>query len=180
MANPNPSPSTRFAPAVSGNLHGRPPTRWLRDRLGERGPDGKTARERIADHLVEVATRWTIQQFGRDIEVASGRDAVEAAKILYAYDLGKPSVSHDEFMLTLAEHLRKVEGDRVDMAMKLLGERIHSMPPAALAEFLRKCTADPRGFLRAAQEYLATGEPVPMRAADDPAQLSPTGEEPPK
>jgi hypothetical protein len=35
MANPDPSPSTRFAPGVSGNPAGRPKTKPLTDRLRE-------------------------------------------------------------------------------------------------------------------------------------------------
>jgi hypothetical protein len=52
-----------------------------------------TAREAIADHLIEVATSWQVVVKGhgeKAIEVASAKDSIEAAKVLYAYDMGKP------------------------------------------------------------------------------------------
>jgi hypothetical protein len=95
MANPNPSPDTRFGAARSneGNAGGRTPSKWLRELLSasfDRSPGGPSRREKIGLHLIEVATSWKILHFGKDIEVASARDAVEAAKLLMAYDMGKP------------------------------------------------------------------------------------------
>lgn len=52
-----------------------------------------SAREAIADHLIEVATSWEVVVKGRGddaIPVASAKDSIEAAKVLWAYDMGKP------------------------------------------------------------------------------------------
>jgi len=98
MANPNPSPSTRFGGdrANHGNAGGRTPSRWLREFLDaayDKGPTGQTRREAVAAHLFEIATSWKILHFGENLDVASGRDAVEAAKLLFGYDMGKPAQS---------------------------------------------------------------------------------------
>src|SRR5512143_846156 len=90
MANPNPSPATRFQPRVSGNPGGRPNRRFVSRILREQDPAGLPARERMVRHLVELATSYTVIVAGRDLELASGRDSVEAAKLLLAYDLGTP------------------------------------------------------------------------------------------
>jgi hypothetical protein len=77
----------------SGNPGGRTPSKWLREYLGaatDKTDGAPIRRQRIAEFLFEVATSWQIQQRGRDYEVASARDAVEAAKLLLAYDMGQP------------------------------------------------------------------------------------------
>ena len=60
MANPDPSPSTRFKHGEpSANPAGRPPGRGigavLNDKLCEPGVDGQTPAERIADALIRLA-----------------------------------------------------------------------------------------------------------------------------
>lgn len=95
MANPNPSPETRFHPGEDDrrNPGGRTPTKWLRELLNaayDKSGAGPSRREKIGLHLIEVATSWKVLVFGKDLEVASARDAVEAAKLLMAYDMGKP------------------------------------------------------------------------------------------
>lgn len=91
MANSNPSPDTRWQPGQSGFRGGRTPrTRWIRTILNEKDDAGHPLREQILRHLIEVATRWEVIVLGRNMEVASGRDSVEAAKLVMAYDLGKP------------------------------------------------------------------------------------------
>ena len=47
-------------------------------------------------HLLEVATSWKVKIRGRGedaVEVASAQDSIEAAKILFGYDMGKPTES---------------------------------------------------------------------------------------
>ena len=83
-----------WQPGQSGNPGGRTPTRWLRaflDAAYDKSEPGKDRRQRIAEHLYEVATSWQIIQLGREYEVASARDSVAAAALLLAYDMGKPS-----------------------------------------------------------------------------------------
>lgn len=97
---PNPSPETRFGGprAPAGNPGGRTPTAWLREKLSKAIKDGDvSAREAIADHLIEVATSYEVIVKGREepIELASAKDSIEAAKVLYAYDMGKPVESHE-------------------------------------------------------------------------------------
>jgi hypothetical protein len=88
-----PSEETQFPKGTSGNPGGRTPARWLRDLLDaayDKSEPGVTKRQKIGEHLIEIATKWEIIHLGRNYEVASGRDAVEAAKLLLSYDMGKP------------------------------------------------------------------------------------------
>ena len=133
------------------NGGGRTPTAWIRKILGERSETGAERREHILRHLIDVATKWEVRVIGRDsdgelLKVASARDAVEAAKLLMTYDMGKPSGELD-----IAEHMRKVARDGADLAIKILGTRIYSMAPKELAEFFRECGGNPAGFLEAAK-----------------------------
>ena len=158
--------------------HGRTPSKWLRDYLDaaqDKSDEGKTRRQKIAEHLYEVATSWQIQHFGKDIAVASGRDSVAAAQLLYSYDMGPPAKAD---MLGLAEHFRRVERDRVDVALAILGPRITALAPEKLADFFRSCAVNPLGFVEAAQAFLRQGE-APEPAAL-PASEPPPDEDPPK
>jgi hypothetical protein len=124
---------------------------------------GQTNRERILRHLIEVATKWEVRVVGRDgdgemLKVASGRDAVTAASLLVGYDFGPPDKADNPGLLNVAEFFRKVERDRVDLVLAILGDRAKGMEPAQLAEFFAKCQANPNGYLAAAQEYLAQKE----------------------
>jgi hypothetical protein len=60
--------------------------------------------------------------------------------------------------LALAEHFRRVERDRVDIALTILGSRITAMDPTKLAEFFRSCAVNPLGFVQAAQAFLREQE----------------------
>ena len=99
MANPNPSPETRFPAGKSGNPGGRTSYKWLREYLDaamDDGPGAPTRRVAIANHLLEVATSWKVKVRGRgeeSFEVASAQDSIEATKILFGYDMGKPTES---------------------------------------------------------------------------------------
>ena len=97
---PNPSPETRFGAARGNtpNAGGRTPTAWLREKLAKSLKDGDvSAREAIADHLIEIATSYEVIVKGREdpVPLASAKDSIEAAKVLYAYDMGKPIESHE-------------------------------------------------------------------------------------
>lgn len=78
------------------NPGGRTPTAWLRkllDAAHDKSPEGRSRREAIALHLIEVATSYEVVVKGRGedaIPLASAKDSIEAAKVLYAYDMGKP------------------------------------------------------------------------------------------
>lgn len=62
--------------------------------------------------------------------------------------------------LAIAEHFRQVERDRIDLALRLLGDRVVGMEPSKLREFLAACARDPRGFLQAAEEWCSSqGQP---------------------
>jgi hypothetical protein len=81
------------------NSGGRTPTKWLRELLDaahDKSEDGRSNREAIGRHLIEVATSWKVQIRGRgeeSFEVASAADSLKAAEILYAYDMGRPTES---------------------------------------------------------------------------------------
>lgn len=176
MANPNPSPATRFRPGLSGNPNGKRSLAWLHARLDRPGPDGKNERERILEHLIEVATKWTIIHRGEEIPVASGRDAVEAAKIIYAYAEGKAPESQDVRSLALAEHMRKVAHDAAELALKILGSRVYSMSPTELAAFFRECSGDTQGFIKAAN---AEAEATRAAGAIEASAIEPAQDAPP-
>lgn len=85
----------RFSKDRQPAANGRTPTKWLRELLSasrDESPGGRSRREEIALHLVEVATSYEVVLKGRSdpIELASAKDSIEAARLLYAYDMGKP------------------------------------------------------------------------------------------
>ena len=89
-------PGKRFSADYQPRHNGRTPTAWMREKLNAAARSGDpTIREQVFAHLVEIATKWEVIVKGRDgegnpIEVASGRDAVEAAKLIFSYDFGRP------------------------------------------------------------------------------------------
>lgn len=108
-----------------------------------------------------------------------------AAKVLVEYKLGKPRTPPNE--LDLAEHMRKVARDGANLALRVLGSRIHSMPPKELAEFFLSCAGDTEAFLAAAElqrqandsqpaEQLA---PAPTQDEEKPAKQAKRLEEEP-
>lgn len=138
---------------------GRPPTKWLRDTLSADDGSGRTKRERILDHLIEVATSWDVRIVGKGadgelLKVASGSDSVAAAKLIYSYDIGKPQGGDREFTMVVAEHLRQAARDQVDIALRALGAKAATMQPEQIAEFVRMCSQDARGFLKAAEDVV--------------------------
>jgi hypothetical protein len=174
MANLNPSPRTRFPEGKSGNPGGKPPTGWLRDVMSE-GVDGVPNRVRIARHLIEVATSWDVRVIGKGadgelLKVASGADSVAAARVLYSYDVGKPPMSSDEWAMALAEHFRQAARDQIDIALRALGAKASTMQPEQIAEFVKMCSQDARGFLRAAEEELASRDAKAFPGQEEPAQ----------
>jgi thioredoxin reductase len=125
----------------------------------DNGPGGESHRQRIGRHLIEVATKWEVVVKGHGdsaIDVASARDSVAAAQLLYQYDLGRPPLSEEEALLALMEHARKVEADRFQFAKELLGDKIRAMTDEEKAAFFQKCTTSTRGFYDIAREMLAS------------------------
>ena len=99
MSNPNPPtppPEHRFTQDKQPAAPGRTPTAWLRkflDAARDKSEGGKPRREAIAEHLFELATNYTVVVRGHGenaIELASGKDSIEAARLLMQYDMGKP------------------------------------------------------------------------------------------
>lgn len=86
----------RFKKGSSGNPGGRTPTAWLREFLSaahDKSDEGKSRRMAIAEHLLEVATSYEVIVKGRGddaMPMASAKDSIEAARLLMAYDMGKP------------------------------------------------------------------------------------------
>ena len=179
MSNPNPCVRTRWQPGQSGNPNGSRKQAAARRLLARKHKDGvRTNEDAVLDHLLEMATRWQVRTVAYDhvldepIQVASGRDAVEAAKLLLGYVWGKPK---DNDPLRLAEHFRQVEIDRLNVALKMLGDRVNSWQPERVRDFLNTCSRDPRGFILAAEEYLRAEEEQAAQGAiedkPEPAQL---------
>jgi hypothetical protein len=179
----------RFSSERQPSHKGRTPTAFVRKILAERDESGKENRERMVRHMIEVATRWEVRVIGSDsdgelLKVASGKDAVAAAKLLMLYDLGKPPDSS----LAIAEHYRKVETDRFAYALQLLGERAKAMSDKEKAEFFNSLLVAQRGsvemFIRMAeaggeaddhaQEQITDGQACPLPDSDPTPAPSPT------
>jgi hypothetical protein len=79
------------------NAGGRTPTKWLREFLDAARDKGNgDRRSAIAEHLFELATSYEVIVKGRGedaIPLADAKDSIEAAKLLLAYDMGKPTES---------------------------------------------------------------------------------------
>lgn len=179
-----PDVKTRFPPGHSGP--GRTSSAWIRKRLNSAGRSGdKTEREEILDHLLEVAKAWEVRVIGRDgdgelLKVASARDSVEAAKVLFGYDMGKPGDDPATYLLKLAEHLRSVARDQVEIGRGFLGKRLETMKDEEIAAFWRLCERDPQQFLVAAIAALgaATGDAPPPAQLSAPPPAAPTTAQP--
>lgn len=162
---------------------GRPKREWIRRRLNRYGKDGgaaDTELEQIIDHQIEVAKSWEVRIVGRGsdgepIRVASGRDSTEAAKFLCGLvGLGPEDIA--KFQLVVAEHLRSVARDQVDIGRTLLGKKLEAMTEKEIAEFWRLCDFGVARYLQAAMERVAgEGGPMPPDAAQISA--SPPAEE---
>lgn len=139
MPNPNPTPPPaehRFSSEKQPPSNGRTPTKWLRDRLNRVAKGGdRTERESVYEHLYEVATSWEVVVVGRSgdgelLKVASARDAVAAAKLLFEYDMGKPTgtveISNPDGSLNRASTMTTAELRQA--VAQLLGLQL---PPAA-------------------------------------------------
>jgi hypothetical protein len=128
----------------------------LRDRLGTVDETGRSKREQILDHLIEVATKWDVKIVGGSadgevLKVASAGDSVAAARLLYSYDIGKPRIPDHEFALMLAGHIHTVTKDQIEIGLKLLGDELKVMSNEQKRAFWDRCERDPRRFLEAAQ-----------------------------
>lgn len=83
-------------------------------------------------HLVEVATSWevVVKGHGDDaMPVASAKDSIEAAKVLFAYDMGKPvesmevkDVGSSKVMIYLPANGRDPEKDRAETDAETSGD----------------------------------------------------------
>jgi hypothetical protein len=140
-------------------------------------PDtGKSKRQMVAEHLLEVATRWQVLVLGRNLEVASARDSVDAAKLLFSYDLCKPPGSEEESMLKIAEHLRTVARDHVEIGRQLLGKQAETWTPEQIRAFWNVCERDTARFIRAAAEQLAEAKAVTVDAQPSQPAIAAPGE----
>ena len=148
-------------------------TRFLCRRLDSLSDDGKSSvNDEILTHLIEVATKWEVIVKGSGDEpmpVASARDSVEAAKLLWSYALGRAGKAPEESQLAKAEHFLSVEKNRFAFALQLLGERAKSMSEGELANFFNSLVvAKPESvemFVR-----LAAGEEPPQQQTQQQTQ----------
>jgi hypothetical protein len=101
---------------------------------------------------------------------------VNAGKALMEQHGGKSPKALKEFQLDLAEHRRKVERDRVDLVLRMLGDRINTMDPATeLVPLIMECASNTRGFLdvversqQVAQE--CAGEAIDVAPVETPGE----------
>lgn len=135
---------------------------WLRERLNKASRSGSTTeREAIVDHLIEIATSWDVRIVGKGsdgelLKVASGRDAVEAAKLLLGYDMGSPA--RMATALEVAEHFRGIEKDRIATVIALLGHKLRDKTPEQIAAYFDACASDHNKFLDMASQALGNAE----------------------
>jgi hypothetical protein len=80
--------------------------------------------------------------------------------------------------LAFADHFRRVERDKIELAMRILGPRMLVMDRDKLVAFIEHLADNPESHVKAAEQFLR-GEQraltLPSTAEDDPAQK---GEEP--
>ena len=181
MAQGNPNPivpheaakATQFRSGYDPRRHGpKVSTKFIAQKLTEEMKDGRTPNDEILDHLIEVATKWEVIVKGSGDEpmpVASARDSVEAAKLLWSYALGRAGKAPEESQLAKAEHFLSVEKNRFAFALQLLGERAKSMSEGELANFFNSLVvAKPESvemFVR-----LAAGEEPPQQQTQQQTQ----------
>lgn len=101
--------------------------------------------------------------------LATLKGSVQAGKVLLE-QCGRPPPSTAEQTQKLAEHFRQVERDRLDVSLKMLGERINQWPPERVRDFLASCARDPRGFMIAAEEYIGRTDREPSQISDEQAK----------
>jgi hypothetical protein len=185
-------PGKRFSADYQPQHNGRTPTAWLRRKLDAAARDGdQTLRDKIFEHLVEVATKWEIVVKGRDpdgapIEVASARDAVEAAKLLFSYDFGRPREEPEAtvpvpggiategrpLLDILADmyRARLVAGDLAQSEIHKLTDLVLSIDQAKIALVFKLLGKDPG---KNAEEILALVDRSPAALAADAATPPP-------
>ena len=133
-------------------------------------------REALVDRLLEIAFTDRVIVIGYDreakepIERVSSSECVKAIEMLQRYDLGMPAKSPALDLVVVAEHLRKVAQDSMDLAMAILGSRKDSMKPEDVRDFLKSCATKADGFLAAAQSIVAAKE---AEQADGPPAIAP-------
>lgn len=193
MSNPNPSPDTRYG-AVRQNPKMRPTAKWLHGVLGAnlgtcefakrfnaaaREAGAETVRAALALRLLEIAFTDEVVVVGKDsdgelIKRASGRESVDAIKLLYSYDLGKPPASPDERALALATHFRQVAKDAAEIVLAALGSRKEKMEPAEVAAFIAQVGVNTGQYLQQADAVI--GGPGEAASAPEALQESSSNE----
>lgn len=113
------------------NNGGRTPSKWLHaflDAANDTSASGDTRREAIAHHLLSVATSWEVRTKGTGenaIQVADAKAAIEAAKLLMGYDMGKPvdivELSSPDGTMSPAGSL-ETSGERRSRLLSILGK----------------------------------------------------------
>lgn len=111
MANPNPSPGTRFGegnPGGPGRPRSRPLTDRLRERLGDAQPDGRTLADALVDAWIELIR-------------GGGKEAVGAIKEALLRLEGRPSEPQSAGPAVadlVAEAERRAEERRVERSSR--------------------------------------------------------------
>lgn len=115
------------------------------------GPDKQSARAWL-DALDGDKPRIEKVLEAAYVEALAGSEV--AQKTLIERRFGRPGPAEEEAALVIAEHCRKVERDRVDLALRLLGPRAYTMSSAELVKFFQECAENVRGFLAQAEERM--------------------------
>jgi len=137
----------------------------MRRILDEKDEAGATNRERIFRHQVEAAQAWEVRVVGRDgdgelLKVASARDSTIAAEFVLGL-IGIKPVDVEKNRLALAEHIRSVARDQIEVIKTMLGARLATMTPEEIGIVISMSEqGDSLRFIRAAQQTLAQASQV--------------------
>ena len=126
------------------------------------GINGRGKPNEIAAFLDEPesteSNRTRFEAMIDSLYLSARRGDTLAAKTLIEYKVGKPRTTPNA--LDLAEHLRRVALNQAELALDILGPRLHSIDPEKYAEFMRACKGETSAFLLFAERF-TNGEDSP-------------------
>ena len=128
----------------------------VRNPWGRNGAESRVTVRRFMEEMDGDRKRVRAVLESMYTAASSGNDA--AAKLLIEHGYGRPGMGAAETRLALAEHIRKVARDRAELALGVLGARVHTMTDDEKVAFFNRCASDAREFLAAAEAELEAHE----------------------
>ena len=135
----------------------RPATSETAGKLNPKGTNGWDARRKMLIEFLNCKSADPEKTRIEKVMLATYTNSLTPKgamdrRILFEYYAGQAVKAIDG--LSLAEHFRHVERDKVQLALAILGPRIQGMDPVKLAEFFQVCAANPLGFMAEAERFL--------------------------